>query len=159
MADTENLVDLRPGDKLSEKALYASVGTTGLGRFGGWVQDELLPELWGRRWRTTVREMLRDPTLGSALFAIEMLSRQVDWHVDPADDSSEAEDIADFCEGCLHDMSRSWGDTLAEFLSMLPFGFSYNEIVYKIRKGPGQDDPKLRSKFDDGKIGWRKIEI
>jgi hypothetical protein len=152
-------VELRPGEPLSKRALFASLGTTGLGRFGGWVQDEVLVELQGRKWRETVREMLRDPTLSAATFAIQMLSRQVEWFCEPADDTAAAKEIAEFCDSCLLDMSRSWGDTLTEILSMLPFGWSYNEIVYKIRKGPDQNDPRLRSKFDDGKIGWRKIEL
>lgn len=148
-----------PGEKLTPKALFSSLGSTGLGRFGGWVQDELLPELQGRRWRDTVREMMRDPTLGAALFAVEMLSRQVDWYTEPADETDQSKKYAEFAQSCLTDMSRSWGDTLAEILSMLPFGWAYTEIVYKIRKGPDQDDPKLRSQYTDNLVGWRKMEL
>jgi hypothetical protein len=41
---------------------------------------------------------------------------------------------------------------------MLVYGFSFHEIVYKIRGGD-VDDPKRKSKHSDGKIGWRKFPI
>jgi peptide/nickel transport system substrate-binding protein len=43
-------------------------------------------------------------------------------------------------------------------LSMLIFGFSYHEIVYKYRKGDSKD-PTKKSKHNDGRIGWRKMPI
>ena len=55
-------------------------------------------------------------------------------------------------------MSDSWDQTLASILSMLVYGFSFHEIVYKIRKGDSKD-PKYNSKHNDGKIGWRKFAI
>jgi hypothetical protein len=55
-------------------------------------------------------------------------------------------------------MSDSWDQTLASILSMLVYGFSFHEIVYKIRKGDSKD-PKYNSKHSDGKIGWRKFAI
>lgn len=42
-------------------------------------------------------------------------------------------------------------------LTMLPFGFSFHELVYKRRLGPDQSDPTKRSRYNDGRIGWRKI--
>jgi hypothetical protein len=41
---------------------------------------------------------------------------------------------------------------------MLVYGFSFHEIVYKLRKGDSKD-PKYNSKHNDGKIGWRKFAI
>lgn len=150
---------LQPGSSLPREALFTSLGTTGLGRFGGWIQDELLPDLQGRRWRDTVLEMRRDATLAAALFAIEMLSRQVEWFDEPAEEGKEAQEYADFTTECREDMSSSWDEFLSEVLSMLPFGWCYMETIYKLRKGPEQDDPKLRSRYTDGKIGWRRLEI
>jgi hypothetical protein len=68
----------------------------------------------------------------------------------------EGEEDAVFIETCFHDMESSWEDTLAEILSMLTYGFAYHEIVYKIRGGR-KDDPALDSRYDDGKVGWRKF--
>jgi len=67
-------------------------------------------------------------------------------------------DRAEFVATCMNDMSHTWQDTLSSILSMLTFGFSYNEIIYKRRNGPGKD-PTTRSVYNDGMIGWRKLPI
>jgi hypothetical protein len=56
-------------------------------------------------------------------------------------------------------MSDSWDATLQSILSMLVFGYSYHEIVYKRRGGLETNDPTKRSRYDDGRIGWRKWAI
>jgi phage gp29-like protein len=99
-----------------------------------------------------------DPVIGSILYAIEKVILRLDWRVDPKDDSDEAKAQADFVDECLEDMSDSWDQTLASILSMLVYGFSFHEIVYKIRGGD-VEDPKRKSKYADGKIGWRKLPI
>ena len=40
--------------------------------------------------------------------------------------------------------------------SRTEYGWSYHEIVYKRRLGDNRD-PSKRSKYNDGRIGWRKI--
>ena len=59
----------------------------------------------------------------------------------------------------MEDMSHSWDDLMGEILSMLAYGWSWHEIVYKRRLGPWEKDPKKRSKHNDGLIGWRKMPI
>ena len=56
-------------------------------------------------------------------------------------------------------MSESWPAMLSQILSFLPFGFAYCEIVYKKRQGPDQKDSRRKSKYSDGKVGWRKIAL
>ena len=142
------------------------LGSTGLRRSGGTVYEEFLTNLRGIRGARVYREMAdNDPTIGSMLFAIEKVVTRLEWRVDPYSDSSkdgdvspEDKEVADFVESCLNDMSDSWDQTLSQILSMLIYGYSYNEIVYKVRQGDSKD-AKRRSKFDDGKIGWRKLPI
>jgi intein/homing endonuclease len=55
--------------------------------------------------------------------------------------------------------SESWDDFISEVLSMLTYGFSYHEIVYKRRIGPWEKNPSRHSKYDDGLYGWRKIPV
>lgn len=132
------------------------LGATGLKRPGPWgvLTEEFLPDLAGERARKVYREMAdNDPTVGSVLFAIAMLIRNVDWRVD-----GDNEELVEFVDSCLGDMSHTWTDFLTEVLSMLPFGFSWHEIVYKRRDGES-DDPTKRSRYSDGKIGWRKLPI
>lgn len=142
------------------------LGSTGLRRSGGTVYEEFLSSLRGIRGARVYREMAdNDPTIGSMLFAIEKVVTRLEWRVDPYNDNSadgdvspEDKEVAAFVESCLHDMSDSWDQTLSQILSMLIFGYSYHEIVYKIRGGDSKD-PKRKSKFDDGKVGWRKLPI
>lgn len=135
------------------------LGTTGLRRSGGFITEEFLNQLRGRRGLLVYREMAdNDPVIGSILYAIEKVTLRLDWRIDPYDDSDEAKEIAEFVDQCLEDMSDSFDQTLASILSMLIYGFSFHEIVYKVRGGD-VEDPKRKSKYKDGKIGWRKFPI
>jgi len=135
------------------------LGTSGLRRSGGFVHEEFLNQLRGRRGFLVYREMAdNDPVIGSILYAIEKVVLRLEWRIDPFDDSPEAEEIRNFIDECMEDMSDSWDQTLASILSMLVYGFSFHEIVYKIRKGDSKE-PKFNSKHNDGKIGWRKFAI
>lgn len=144
----------------SLKPNFSELGRTGLIQSSGYIQEEILRDLAGIRWTRAVKEMLaNDPVINAMLFAIEMLVRQVEWEVIPASEDNADLEIAEFFEGCLfHDMSSSWEDTLAEILSFLPWGWSYHETVYKRRSGESAD-PSLNSKFNDGRVGWRKWPI
>lgn len=138
-------------------------GTTGLRRAGGFVRDELLTELSGPRGVRIYKEMRDNSAIvGACLFAMEMLIRNVTWRVQAADDSLEAERYADVFEGMLfHDIDMPWSMLLSEILSMLTFGFSYHEMIFKRRLGPNPPMVKgirqLPSCFHDGLIGFGKI--
>lgn len=151
---------------MAERADLKELGSTGLRRSGGTVYEEFLVNLRGIRGARIYREMAdNDPTIGSMLFAIEKVITRLEWRVDPYSDNSkdgeineQDKEVADFVESCLNDMSDSWDQTLSQMLSMLIFGFSYHEIVYK-KRGGDVNDPTKRSKHNDGKIGWRKLPI
>jgi hypothetical protein len=135
-------------------------GTTGLKQYGGWVVEEFLPRLQGRQGVLVYREIVDNSSVHGAIkFAIESLLRQVEWRVEPSGDSPEAREQAEFVEGALDDMSHTFEDLLVEILSHLWYGWSYHEIVYKLRRGPDASSSAARSKFDDGKVGWRKLPI
>ena len=142
---------------------YTELGTTGLRRTGGFVLDDQLNALRGTNAVSAWREMSdNDPIVGALLFAIEKLILKVDWRVDPystsiEDPTDEDLAVAEFVESCRHDLNESWSSLLQGILTMLPFGWSFHELVYKRRSGPEQTDPSKRSRYDDGKIGWRKI--
>jgi hypothetical protein len=96
--------------------------------------------------------------VGALLFAIDKLVREVNWHVTPPE-GPEGEEAAKFVEECMEDMSHSWDDFISEVLTCLIYGWSWHEIVYKKRVGPWEKDGKRRSKYSDGKVGWRKMPI
>jgi hypothetical protein len=166
----------------------SELGLTGLNRYSGYVFEEFLPQLQGKRAIQIFREMSdNDPVIGAIIFAIDKLVRQVVWRVDPYSEASKDVEAAQFLDECMHDMAHTWSELISEILSMLPFGFCWNELCYKKRSGlnPGPDtnqqdydnsnqvlgggtygdmpvDPEQdlpTSKYSDGKIGWRKIPI
>jgi hypothetical protein len=137
--------------------LMSEVGSSGLRRWGGIVDEEFLKELRGQRAIKTYREMRdNDDIIGAILFAFENLAKQVEWRIDPGGADGEADERAEFIRECLfEDMSHSWQETLSEILTFLVYGWSWMEIVYKVRGGD-VSDPHKASKFNDGRIGWRK---
>ena len=140
--------------------VFVELGATGLNRQGGMVDQEWLRQLKGTRAYRTYTEMRdNDAVVGAILYAIETLIRQVEWTVKPAEDTHEARAAARFLESCLVDMQVDWETFLSEVLTMLPYGYSLFETIYKLRGGPDQDDERYRSRYDDGRIGWRKFAI
>lgn len=136
------------------------LGVTGIKRTSGYIDEEFLPALRGRKAVKVYREMAQnDSMVGALLFAIDKLIREVDWKVVPSDQTEESVLAQQFLEECRDDMSHSWDDFIGEVLSMLTFGWSWHEIVYKRRLGPWQKDGKKKSKYEDGLIGWRKMPI
>lgn len=138
---------------------YTEFGATGLKQYSGYVREEWLPQLVGRKGLLVLREMRdNDPIIGAVFYAIEMMVRGVNFHVEGASSSAEDQAAADFIESCLGDMEQSWSGFLAEVMPFLLYGWDVHEIVYKQRKGR-TNDLKTNSKYDDGLIGWRKFAI
>lgn len=150
-SDSAPVAKARPTD-------FLEVGSSGLHQNGGEVRQDFLRQLQGKQAYANYREMAdNDPVVGAMLHAIEMLIRSVDWSVEPVDEMDDrAVEQAEFVSECLTDMSSSWVDTLASIMSFLVYGYSYHEIVYKRRRG-FTNDPRTRSKYNDGRIGWRKL--
>lgn len=133
------------------------MGRTGLTRFGGYISEEWLPELQGRKGAEVYRKMAdSDAIVGGYLFAIKEIAKSVPWFAVPANSSEEGQEDAKYLESCIYDMSMPWPSTLDEILSILTFGWGYFEKVFKIRRGPRQKDPRFHSQYSDGKIGWAK---
>lgn len=149
-----------PNNNAPETPVYEELGASGLARYAGHIYEEPLPRLQGALGIKAYKEMaLNDATISTILYAINTLVRQVKWTADAASDSSEDDDAKQFLLECMDDMSHSWEDFICEVMSMIVYGWSAFEIIYKKRSGPLEKDPKKRSKFSDSKIGWRKIAI
>ena len=137
---------------------FMEVGSSGLHQNAGVIRQDFLRQLQGKQAFAAYSEMAdNDPVIGAMLQAIEMLIRGVDWSVEPAEENNEAATKeAEFIGECITDMSDSWHDTLASIISFLVHGYSYHELVYKYRRGY-TNDPRTRSKYNDGRIAWRKL--
>lgn len=137
---------------------FAEIGSTGLKRFGGEVQEEFDPNLRGIRGVRVYDEMRRnDSDVGAILFAILHVALASTWEVLPASESSADEAAAEWLSGVLfEDMSHSWRDFIVDAMTSNAFGWAWFEVVYKQRLGT-QFDPE--SKFDDGRIGIKKMAL
>ncbi len=140
--------------------LTTEIGSSGLTWYRpGYVREEFLPELVGRRAIEVYTQMgSNDPIVAAMLFVVKMLFRSVNWYVEKADDTPEDVAAEEFLKSCMDDMQNSWHSLMAEVASMVQYGHAPFEIVYKRRRG-WQDDYTVSSKFDDGYVGWAKISI
>jgi hypothetical protein len=145
---------------ISNVGLFYEQGVSGLTRYGGFVYEDFLKELQGKSGAATYREMRdNDPIIGAFLYAIEHLIRQVKWDVQAAGTTDSDKEAAEFLQTCLYDMSHTWSDTISEILSFATFGWSFFETCYKIRKGQDQPTGLTRSRYNDGRVGWRKFAV
>ena len=150
--------DILLGEVEEKGSPFIELGITGLKRNSGYVDEEFLPQLRGKKAVAVYREMGdNDPIAGAMLFAITQLLRGTDFTVVPGGRGREDAMAAKFLESCMDDMSSPWDDTLTEIYSCLRYGWQWSEIVYKRRRGLWAKDGSERSKFSDGLIGWRKF--
>lgn len=154
------------GTRVSE--LTTELGTTGLEHNAGIIDDEFLTELQDDKGKKVYREMSEnDPVISGFLFAIEMLIREVSWDVEAASPDKDDMERKEFLETCMHDMENPWTEVISEILTMLIYGFSVQETVYKVRRGipanafslKQQNETIVASQYDDGKIGWQNLPI
>jgi hypothetical protein len=155
---------------------FKDYGSYGLRQYSGWVREEFLPQLVGRQAVTVYREMLdNSSTVGSLIFAITQAMRKVEWRVESPTDNvakrgQSVQKEVEFADSLRLDMSHTWEDFVTEALSMLGYGFSAHEIVYKKRMGrspPRSDDNSgtrrqdtvPASEYKDGRIGWRRLPV
>lgn len=144
------------------KAPTAPRGYSGLKASGGVISEEFIQALrWPMAGKVYQEMASNDAVVGGCLYLIETMLRKATWKVKPVKlpgaedyDASDVENAL-FVEQCLYDMTDTWDYTLSDILSMLTFGFSFHEIVYKIRRGPQEKNVQYRSKYTDGKIGWQ----
>lgn len=145
---------------LGEPTLKVELGVAGRSTYTGEIRaDEFLQELKGKKAIRKYQEM-RDNSaiIGAVMYAVEQTLRDVKIKVKPADDSALAKQEAAWLETVLNDMEHSLDDHISEALSALTYGFAWFEVVYKRRVGD-VNNPKKRSKYNDGRLGIRKLAI
>ena len=121
------------------------IGSTGLAISGGFLEEE-----WNRSIKIVPKHKLyremrdNDPVIGAILFVIEYLLSQQPWHLDSGE-GKQGEKAKKFLEDCMDDMEHTWTDFIIQALSMVQYGWSYHEVVYKKRP--------------EGGIGWLKLPL
>lgn len=146
--------------KLSLPSAKIELGVSGQNTYSGMIfADEFLTELRGIKAIQKYREMRdNNATIGAVMYAVEQTLRDVEIKVVSANDTPAAKEAAKFVESVFEDMDHSLDDHLAEALSFLTYGFSWFEVVYKVRGGDS-NNPKKDSKYSDGKIGIKKLAV
>lgn len=155
MAET----DLRKSQPVPEGVRLGEMSTIGLRISDGRVYEETRAELRYPESNNTYKTMMYDATIQSAHNAIKAMIRRIKWSVkcpDTDKPSKEQEAQIKFIKQCMNDMETSWGDFINEVLSMLIYGHSVHEKVFKVRNGRSG---KYHSRYNDGKLGWAKLPI
>ena len=148
-----------PSRSMVGGGLFKELGMTGLRRFAGSGE---IDEEYDRVWKplnkkcALIKEMADDAICAAVEMAVRMTLRRVGWYVEPGGDEDVDKEAAEWLETCKDDMSQSWNDTVDGALGMIKFGFQPAEIVYKKRGGLREGQAVPSSKYDDGRIGWRK---
>lgn len=136
---------------------YSEIGYSGLKRRGGVVYEEFMRVLEGDKALKIWREMGdNDPIVGASLLGLRMYMRKICWYPCPNKDNKDKEAAkkdADFLQSCIDDMSMPFSQFVSEVLTMLQYGWSFFEVVYKKREGR-LTQPS--SQYKDGRVGWRK---
>ena len=135
------------------------IGRVGQYRMNGTFYEEFLTELLGKKGVEVYKEMSNNDEMAYAIiFALEMLMRNCKYTVEPASEEEGDKEVAEFVESCMHDMKNPWQDVLSEILSFITYGWSYHEILYKVRNGRTKS-ARTSSKYDDMLIGWADLPI
>lgn len=138
------------------------LGTVALKQNAGVIYEESLDAL---RWPESVhtfKKMSMDASIASANNVIKSMIRNVEWDVVvPQDEdlTQDQKDQAKFIKECMNDMEIPWADFINETLSMLIYGYSIHEKVFKVRNGRTTRVGKYSSKFTDQKLGWAKLPV
>ena len=120
---------------------YSEIGRSGVNWNSGQVYEDFLTQLQGINGIKIYREMSdNDAIVGAALQAIEQTFREMQWGV-----KGKNKENKKFLQENMTQMSQSWEDSIFDSFSMLKYGWSFSEIVYK------------RDKL--GKIRWKKIAL
>jgi hypothetical protein len=116
------------------------LGKTGLNEHSGIVQEDFLREMRGKQGYDKFNEMrLNSPVVSALLTAIEQSVRSVEWQIGSDEEDDER---VEFIQENLDNMTFGMDDHISEVLTMLPFGYSIFETVFK---------------RDGSRIMWRKF--
>lgn len=145
---------------MSENNKIVPLAEYGIGGYdfsGDFVRSDFLPQLqWPQAGQIYEEMSKNDPTIGAILFMAKQLVRRCRWSVKPGGDTPQDREAAEFLTSCMNDMDQSWNEFVADALSMMTYGWSFHEVVYKVRGGDSKD-VRCKSLHCDGKIGWRKL--
>ncbi len=128
-------------------------GTAGTEIYGGYIQDEPLRELQGKKGAEQFNVMRRsDGNIAMILRAVKLPIRSAQWMVTPDDESPEAKAQAELFQHILFkDLGKPWTRFTGEALTFVDFGYSLFEKTFK----PVIGHPKFGSYVGIKSLGFR----
>lgn len=121
-----------------------TLGTGGTAVFSGYIQEnEKDHRLRGREKYKTFSEALLTSIIGASVRLLLNLVARAGWKWEPADDSAEAQRLAELVEDIFFDMKTPWHRVTRRAAMYRYYGFSVQEWTAKRR--------------DDGTIGFLDI--
>lgn len=154
--EVEKGLSLPEGDNKVPAMAYGEMGYTGLTTLGGRVWDECTYELrWPYAYKT-FKQMALDGAIHPSLDFVESKIAEASWVVRipkkvPKELEAQLKSQKEFVEQVMNDMEHSWTAMIKDAASFNRYGFSTLEKVYRYR------NKKYGSKYDDGRVGLRKI--
>ena len=131
-----------------------TLGVTGLNRSNGYIHEEYHRNLTGKKAVKIYREMSdSSPIIGRWLLEQRLLIGSAVGGPEPVDDSQQARMIANHCRECIEDMEGPLRTVVGDMLSSAVYGYALLEKVYKIRGGEDAPLERMRSRFNDRRIG------
>lgn len=144
--EIENQDAIVPRLKLGQSSLG------GLNVFAGRIYEEKDAALRWPNAISTYNQMLKDASVAPAVALVEMAIARVPWTVRiPEGYEDKLKDKAEFLQQVMKDMDQPWNTFIRQAATHNRYGFAVSEKVYRERSY------KKGSKYDDGKIGLRKL--
>jgi len=134
--DLSGLTNSRKFRDLGKNVIFTELGTVGLDISGGRVRESRLQNFKGSQRAKVIREMSETDAIVKGLLSnYSLLGKAAEKTISPGGEAPDDEAAALHVEECLDDMELSWTDNLSAIFSMIPFGYSINEMNFKRRLG------------------------
>lgn len=151
MADTNESINKKMS--APSNVVQREVGNLGLRERSGNIVEEARRELQFPNCIQIYDEMEQNIVIASALAIVNVIASRTPYYLESYDQSDRHIKRKDFVKECLDDMTHTFDEFIREALTVNKYGFSIHEKVFYFRRN------KNGSKFDDGKIGIKRIPI
>lgn len=133
--------------KMTRVSPFKEAGVSGTAVFGGYVENqEKNPKLAnGERWRTAADMLANISIIAAGVRYYLNLVAKPAWIAEPADDSPQAQEFADFLTSVMNDMDTGWSKVIRQGALHKYHGFAILEWV--------------ATKRPDGMTGIGRIEL
>lgn len=136
-----------------ESLAMQEIGGNGLQESDGSIYEQVKEELRFPQAANTYKLMYNDPLIFAAINLTINMMAKVGWGVRPKKTKTAKQvKYSNFIEECMGDLEgQSWKEFIKTVLTMVPYGFSVQEKVFRRRTR------KNGSMYNDNLVGWKKL--